>query len=141
MAALYLVSLLTSRCQPVSLEANRTFCPFLPMAIDKNSSGTITSMDLLVSSMMTLEISAGANALQTYLAGSTCHGMISIFSPFSSCTTFCTRLPFMPTQAPTGSMSELLEATANLARMPGSRAAPIMVTIPSLISGTSVRNR
>ena len=32
------------------------------------------------------------------------HGMMSIFSPCSSCTTACTRLPRMPTQAPTGSM-------------------------------------
>jgi hypothetical protein len=37
--------------------------------------------------------------------GSSLHGMMSIFSPCSSCTTAWTRLPFMPTQAPTGSMS------------------------------------
>ena len=33
-------------------------------------------------------------------------GMMSIFSPWSSLTTACTRLPLMPTQAPTGSMDE-----------------------------------
>ena len=141
MASLYRLSLLTSRCQPVSLDASLTFCPRLPMATDRKSSGTITSMDRLSSSMMTLDISAGARALQTNFAESICQGMMSIFSPRNSWTTFCTRLPFIPTQAPTGSMSESLDATANFARLPGSRAAPLISTMPSLISGTSVLNR
>ncbi len=63
---------------------------------------------------------------------------MSIFSPRSSCTTACTRLPFMPTQAPTGSTSESREETAILARPPGSRAAASITTTPSAISGTSI---
>jgi hypothetical protein len=51
--------------------------------------------------------------------------MMSIFSPCSSCTTACTRLPRMPTQAPTGSIEESLEITAILARLPGSRATAL----------------
>ena len=141
MSSLYRASLITSRCHLVSFEASRTFCPFFPMAIERNSSGTITSMALFSSSIITLDISAGASALHTNFAGSICQGIISIFSPLSSCTTFCTRLPFIPTQAPTGSISESFEVTANFALIPGSRAAPIIVTIPSLISGTSVLKR
>ncbi len=141
MAWPYWVSLVTSIFQPVSLQARRTFWPRLPIATDRYSSGTITSMDRLVSSITTREISAGAKALQTNFAVSLCQGMISIFSPFSSCTTLWTRLPFMPTHAPTGSMSESLDATAIFARLPGSRAAAMMFTMPSLISGTSPLNR
>ena len=63
---------------------------------------------------------------------------MSIFSPRSSCTTACTREPFMPTQAPTGSTSLSRLATAILARPPGSRAAASMTTMPSAISGTSI---
>ncbi len=63
---------------------------------------------------------------------------MSIFSPRSSCTTAWTRLPFMPTQAPTGSTSWSREETAILARPPGSRAAASMTTTPSAISGTSI---
>ena len=54
--------------------------------------------------MTTLLTSAGASALTTNVAGSDDHGMMSIFSPCNSPTTACTRLPRMPTQAPTGSM-------------------------------------
>ncbi len=43
---------------------------------------------------------------------------MSIFSPCISCTTACTRLPFMPTQAPTGSMLESWLITPILARLP-----------------------
>ena len=63
---------------------------------------------------------------------------MSIFSPRSSCTTAWTRLPFIPTQAPTGSTSPSREETAILARPPGSRAAASMTTTPSAISGTSI---
>ena len=45
--------------------------------------------------------------------------MMSIFSPCSSPTTACTRLPRMPTQAPTGSIEASREMTAILARLPG----------------------
>ena len=127
--------------QPVNLEARRTFCPRFPMATDKYSSGTITSIDRLTSSITTREISAGARALHTNFAGSLRQGMISIFSPLNSWTTLWTRVPFIPTHAPTGSISESLDVTAIFARFPGSRAATIMVTMPSLISGTSVLNR
>ncbi len=56
---------------------------------------------------------------------------MSIFSPRSSCTTAWTREPFMPTQAPTGSTSGSRLDTAILARLPGSRAAVSMRTMPS----------
>ena len=45
--------------------------------------------------------------------------MMSIFSPCSSSTTAWTRLPRMPTQAPTGSIEESREMTAILARDAG----------------------
>jgi hypothetical protein len=51
--------------------------------------------------------------------------MMSIFSPCNSPTTAWTRLPRIPTQAPTGSMEESLEITAILARLPGSRATEL----------------
>ena len=124
-----------------SFEARRTFCPLLPMARDSWSSGTITSMVRFAWSITTLEITAGASALTTNLAGSGLYSMISIFSPRNSWTTLCTRDPFIPTQAPTGSMSGSLEVTAILALLPGSRWALIIVTIPSAISGTSKVNR
>src|SRR5262249_50039248 len=60
--------------------------------------------------------------------------------PRSSCTTACTRLPFMPTQAPTGSTSPSRLATAILVRPPGSRATASITTTPSAISGTSISN-
>ena len=44
---------------------------------------------------------------------------MSIFSPCSSFTTACTRLPRMPTQAPTGSIEASRDTTAILARLPG----------------------
>ncbi|OPZ15875.1 MAG: hypothetical protein BWZ10_01627 [candidate division BRC1 bacterium ADurb.BinA364] len=43
----------------------------------------------------------------------------------------------MPTQAPTGSTSGLEDVTAILVRTPASRATPMILTMPSLISGTS----
>ena len=56
--------------QPVSCEARRTFWPFLPMASDSLSSGTISSIVWLPASMITRATSAGAMALQTKRAGS-----------------------------------------------------------------------
>ena len=44
-------------------------------------------------------------------------GMMSIFSPCISCTTAWTRLPFMPTQAPTGSIELSWLITPILARL------------------------
>src|SRR3546814_4582814 len=49
---------------------------------------------------------AGWSALTTKVAVSGDQGMMSIFSPCISCTTAWTRLPFMPTHAPTGSIDE-----------------------------------
>ncbi len=65
---------------------------------------------------------------------------MSMRSPRSSWTTFCTREPLRPTQAPTGSTSDSIEETAIFARNPGSRAAPMILTMPSAISGTSISN-
>ncbi len=65
------------------------------------------------------------------VAASGDHWMMSIFSPCSSFTTACTRLPRMPTQAPTGSIEASRDTTAILARLPGSRATDLMVTMPS----------
>ncbi len=56
--------------QPVSCDARRTFCPFLPIASDSLSSGTISSMVWLSASMITRATSAGAIALHTKRAGS-----------------------------------------------------------------------
>ncbi len=62
---------------------------------------------------------------------------MSIFSPESSRTMFFTRMPRMPTQAPTGSTFSSWERTAILVRKPGSRAMPLISTMPSAISETS----
>ena len=58
-------------------------------------------------------------------------GMMSIFSPCISWTTAWTRLPFMPTHAPTGSIDESRLMTPIFARLPGSRAAAMIVMMPS----------
>src|ERR1044071_2859923 len=110
--------------QPVSWDARRTFWPFLPMASDSLSSGTISSIVCVSASMSTRDTSAGAIALHTKRAGSGSHGTMSIFSPRSSCTTAWTREPLMPTQAPTGSTSASRLVRAIFEREPGSRATP-----------------
>ena len=56
---------------------------------------------------------------------------MSIFSPWSSPTTACTREPRMPTQAPTGSIELSYEMTPILARLPGSRATALISMTPS----------
>src|SRR3990167_7537782 len=57
--------------------------------------------------------------------------MISIFSrPPSSSVTVCTRIPFCPTQAPTGSTPPWLLKTAILALSPGSLATFFIWTVP-----------
>src|SRR5881409_2981652 len=81
--------------------------------------------------MMIFDTVAGASARHMYSAGSLLQSTMSILSPRSSCTTACTRVPRMPTQAPTGSTSRSLEVTAIFARPPGSRAAPFTSTMPS----------
>ena len=112
--------------QPVSCEARRTFCPRRPIARLSWSSGTTTSIRLASSSSTTLVTSAGARALTTNVASSGDHWMMSIFSPCNSLTTAWTRLPRMPTQAPTGSMLESFEITAIFARLPESRATDLI---------------
>ena len=74
---------------------------------------------------------AGCSALTTKVAVSGDQGMMSIFSPCISWTTAWTRLPFMPTQAPTGSIDESWLITPILARLPGSRAAALISMMPS----------
>ncbi len=93
-----------SMSQPVSWEASRTFWPRRPIAWESCSSGTTTSMRWASSSITTLVTSAGCSALTMKVAASSFQGMMSIFSPWSSLTTACTRLPRIPTQAPTGSI-------------------------------------
>src|SRR5690242_21004847 len=73
-------------------------------------------MRLSSSSMTTRLTVAGCSALTTKVARSWLQGMMSIFSPCSSCTTAWTRLPFMPTQAPTGSIELSWLMTPILAR-------------------------
>ncbi len=74
------------------------------MASHSCSSGTTTSILPASSSSTTLVTSAGCSAFTRKVGRSSFHGMMSIFSPCSSFTTACTRLPRMPTQAPTGSI-------------------------------------
>jgi hypothetical protein len=57
--------------------------------------------------------------------------MMSIFSPRNSRMMDCTRMPFMPTHAPTLSTSRSRLCTAILVRSPASRAQPLMVTVLS----------
>jgi hypothetical protein len=133
-------SLITLSSQPVSWLARRTFWPPRPMAWDRFSSFTATSM-LRASSSMTMEMtSAGDMALMTNWAGFSSQRMMSTRSPLSSLETACTREPRMPTQAPTGSMRGSLVRTAILARRPGSRAAATISMVPSPTSGTSSLN-
>jgi len=126
--------------QPVSSEASLTFCPLRPIAIARFSSSTTTSMACLSSSTRIEDTSAGASAPITNCAGSSDHNTMSTRSPASSCVTACTLAPRMPTHVPIGSMRLSLECTAIFARMPGSRAADLISSSPSSISGTSSRN-
>ena len=96
--------------QPVSLAARRTFCPFLPIASDSCLSSTITSITLSRSSTIDTRCTfAGLSALVTKPTGSSENSTMSIFSPRSSRMMAWTRVPFMPTQAPTGSTSRSRE--------------------------------
>ena len=133
---------------PVNFAARRAFCPFFPIASESWLSGTTTSAAVcssppsgsVSSEIVTDETLAGDNARATNDAGSFDHSMMSIFSPRSSRLITWMRVPRSPTQAPIGSTSRLVEATATLARSPASRAVALTITMPSWISGISVSN-
>ena len=127
--------------QPVNLAARRAFCPSLPMARESWLSGTMTRALFSPSAVKTLMTRAGFRALAMYSAGSDDHLMMSIFSVFSSDTTFSTRMPRGPTQEPTASMSGSVENTAIFVRKPASRAMALICTTPETSSGTSSSNR
>ena len=74
---------------------------------------------------------AGLKACVANTTGSSEYSMISIFSPRSSRIMDCTRMPFIPTHAPTLSTSRSRLCTAILVRSPASRAQPLMVTVLS----------
>ncbi len=125
-------SLLMSMFQPISLLARRTFCPFLPMASESCVSSTITSMCRVSASMICTRVTfAGLNAFCAKMAVSSEYGIMSIFSPRSSRMIDCTRIPFIPTQAPTGSTSLSRLCTAIFVRSPASRAVARIWTVPS----------
>ena len=77
------------------------------------------------STIATRVIFAGLKALVAKTTGSSENWMMSIFSPRNSRMIDCTRIPFMPTQAPTLSTSRSRLATAILVRSPASRAQPL----------------
>ena len=81
--------------------------------------------------METREIFAGLSACVANTTGSSLNSMMSIFSPRNSRMMDCTRMPFMPTQAPTLSTSRSRLDTAILVRSPASRAQPLMTTVLS----------
>jgi hypothetical protein len=71
--------------QPISFEARRTFCPFLPIANDSWLSSTTISMIFSgLSTMDTRLIFAGLIALVAKVTVSSFHWMMSIFSPRNS---------------------------------------------------------
>ena len=116
------------------------------MASDNWLSGTITRAEgcpspSAISLITTDETLAGDSARATNVDGSCDHSMMSIFSPRSSRLITWMRVPRSPTQAPIGSTSRFVDATATLARSPASRAVALTTTIPSWISGISVSNR
>ena len=69
------------------------------------------------------------------------HRTMSIFSPLSSSTMLRMREPRTPTQAPTASTLESMEATATLVRKPASRAMALSSMMRSETSGTSISKR
>ena len=76
----------------------------------------------------------------TNCAGSSDHKTISTASPATSFLTAVTRVPRTPTQVPIGSIRLSYVTTAIFARIPGSRAAPLISSNPCSISGTSFSN-
>src|SRR5258708_1632635 len=114
-------SLLMSMSQPISLLASRTFCPFFPIARESCESSTITSSFFVSGSIICTRVTfAGLSAFCANATVSSLYGMMSIFSPRSSRMIDCTRMPFMPTHAPTGSTSLSRLITATLERSPAS---------------------
>ena len=140
-------SLLMSMRQPINFDASRTFCPFFPIASDNwlsstmismirsgggSTSGEVGSYSVSDAARMDTRLTcAGLIALVANVTTSSDHWMMSIFSPRSSRMMDWTRLPLMPTHAPTGSTSRSLEATAILVRSPDSRAMLRICTVPS----------
>ena len=121
---------------PISSAARRTFRPRLPMASESWSLSTMTSRcgRCACSSLVTRDardLGRRERVLREDDDVFVAQGMMSIFSPRSSRMMDCTREPFMPTQAPTGSTSRSRDVTAILARSPGSRTAPLITTVPS----------
>ena len=111
------------------------------MACANWSASTATSIACTSSSSTMDATSAGCKALITNCTGLSSHNTISTRSPPNSAVTAWTRVPRIPTHAPTGSMRWSLVLTAILARTPGSRAAPLISIISSPISGTSLWNK
>ena len=107
------------------------------MARESWSLGTTTLAVFSSPSTITSTTFAGERAFSIKIAGFSSQFTISIFSPLSSFTTAFTRLPFIPTQAPTASTSGLLEYTAILVLEPASRAIFFISTVPSATSATS----
>ncbi len=126
---------------PVSFAASRTFCPPLPIANESWSSATSTFAWCSASSICMSNTFAGANALATYIAGSSDHSITSIFSPLISLVTVVTRTPRPPTHAPVGSTCGSFDATAILVLLPASRAIDFISTTPVAISGASISNK
>jgi hypothetical protein len=97
-------SVMMSIGEPVSWLARRTFWPRRPMA----SAQLVIGHDHFDAALFFVDHDAadGCRLQRVDDEGrvSSLQGMMSIFSPCISCTTAWTRLPFMPTQAPTGSM-------------------------------------
>ena len=83
---------------------------------------------------------AGNNASAIYIDGSSFHSITSIFSPHNSFIIFCIRIPFWPTQEPTGSIFSFAEYTATLHLFPGSLETLFISISPSYISGISNSN-
>ncbi len=86
------------------LEASRTFWPRRPMARLSWSSGTTTSMRFCFLVQHHLGDFGRGQPVDDEGGRILDHWMMSIFSPCSSATTAWTRVPRMPTQAPTGSI-------------------------------------
>ena len=81
--------------------------------------------------MLTRLTFAGCRAFSANVVIYSLNSIMSIFSPRSSRMMDCTRMPFIPTQAPTGSTSLSRETTAILVRSPASRAMARMATVPA----------
>src|SRR5581483_7935588 len=126
--------------QPVSFAARRAFWPPRPIASDSCASGTITVAVLSASLSSTWSTFAGPRAFATKAAGSGCHWMTSICSPFSSRLTLSMRTWRGLTHEPTGSTPSWRAYTATLVREPGSRAIAFISTTPLNTSGTSSSN-